>query len=308
MKSSLHKAAKFSGVFFTFLSFLYLAHILWEKWEYIINLPGSKKLLLFIAPSGVIYGLTCILLAFAWHHMLAMIDHSIKFSTTYPIYARSQIGKYLPGNIIHYAGRQVMGKAAGVGHNVLLTATTCETLLLITASIGITVAGLPTLNIGQSYKNLIVIVGISVTVCIFLSVLLFSSLSVRFPSLSKYFGNLPNFHFKDWISFIFTPLTTYVFFFLLIGTILSAIALLSFPLGFSIKQVVIFCSLYAASWTLGFITPGCPGGIGVRDAALTAGLMPFIGTPHALSLALALRVVTVLGDVVFYLTSYIKSK
>lgn len=58
----------------------------------------------------------------------------------------------------------------------------------------------------------------------------------------------------------------------------------------------------------GIHPPGRPGGVRVRDSALTAGLTPFIGAPHVLSFALGLRVVTVLGDVVFYLTSPIKSK
>ncbi len=247
----------------------------------------------------------CSLLALAWHHMLAMVDHSVNFSTTYPIYARSQIGKYLPGNVFHYAGRQVMGKAAGLSHNALLTATTYEVFLQMTASIAISVAGFPLFNIDPSYKSAIVILGISVTICIFLSAWFSHPLTVRFPLLSRYLGNLPNFQFKNWISFLFTPLAAYVIFFLLIGSLVSVMALFSFQLEFSVKRLVIFCSVYAVSWTLGLVTPGCPGGIGVRDAALTAGLAPFIGIHHAVSLAFGFRAVTILGDVVFYLTSLI---
>lgn len=308
MKPDLHRVAKFGGIVFALLSFLYLTHILWEKWHQIIRDPGTTKLLYVVVPSGVIYGLICILLAFGWHHMLSMLDHSVGFSKAYSIYARSQIGKYLPGNVFHYAGRQVMGRSAGLRHNALLTATTYETLFLITASVGVTVAGIPALNMGPSHKKIIFIVGVLVIVCIFTSVWLFRPFALKFPAVSKYLGNLPNFHTRDWISFVFTPLTTYVVFFLLLGTLISAMASISFSLVFSIKQMVIFSALYAASWTLGFLTPGCPGGIGIREGVLTAGLMQFVEPSSALSLAFGLRAVTISGDIFFYFTSHISLK
>ena len=305
LKSYLHRFARYLGFAFTLLSFFYLTYVLWERWEQIISQPGTTKLVAVVAPCGLIYGLLCSLLAFAWHHMLSMVDHSASFSKTYPIYARSQIGKYLPGNVFHYAGRQLMGKAAGLGHSVLLTATTFETLLIVTASIGITAAGVPLLSMGQPTKNMILAVGILAIICIFLSIWLSRPLSLKFPLLSKYLGNLPSFRFRDWVSFMLTPLATYVAFFLLFGTLISAAASVSFGLEFSIENIAIFCTLYAVSWTLGFITPGCPGGLGIREGVLTAGLMQVMDGPNAISLAFGLRAVTIIGDGLFYFTSHI---
>jgi hypothetical protein len=58
---------------------------------------------------------------------------------------------------------------------------------------------------------------------------------------------------------------------------------------------------FALSWVAGFVTPGAPGGLGVREALLVAGTAPFYGPGPALSVALALRVVTVLGDGIAFL-------
>jgi hypothetical protein len=53
---------------------------------------------------------------------------------------------------------------------------------------------------------------------------------------------------------------------------------------------------FAVSWVAGFVTPGAPGGLGVREALLVGGTAPLYGPGTALSTALALRVVSVLGD------------
>ena len=53
----------------------------------------------------------------------------------------------------------------------------------------------------------------------------------------------------------------------------------------------------AAAWLIGFVIPGAPGGIGVRDAFLIAGLSA-AGMPatEASAVALGHRFVTMIGD------------
>ena len=35
--------------------------------------------------------------------------------------------------------------------------------------------------------------------------------------------------------------------------------------------------IFATAWVAGFVTPGAPAGVGVREAALTVGLTPICG-------------------------------
>lgn len=58
---------------------------------------------------------------------------------------------------------------------------------------------------------------------------------------------------------------------------------------------------FAASWIAGFATPGAPGGIGIRETALIALLTPLCGEATAVAAALELRLVTTLGDLLFFL-------
>ena len=55
-------------------------------------------------------------------------------------------------------------------------------------------------------------------------------------------------------------------------------------------------SIYAFSWIIGYITPGASGGMGVREAAIIGFLSGIVGEPASVMVAIALRLVTIIGD------------
>jgi len=67
---------------------------------------------------------------------------------------------------------------------------------------------------------------------------------------------------------------------------------------FSFEMLRRIVSLYSVAWIVGALTPGAPGGIGVREAILIEGLTPLWGAGEAVAGALAFRVVTVATDVI----------
>jgi uncharacterized membrane protein YbhN (UPF0104 family) len=54
----------------------------------------------------------------------------------------------------------------------------------------------------------------------------------------------------------------------------------------------------SASWFVGFVVIGVPGGIGIREAVFTSLATGLIGSPAAVSLALMSRLVFIAVDVV----------
>ena len=56
----------------------------------------------------------------------------------------------------------------------------------------------------------------------------------------------------------------------------------------------------ALAWMAGFVTPGAPAGLGVREAVLLALLERLLTPQQALLVVVLWRVVTTLGDVVFF--------
>jgi hypothetical protein len=57
----------------------------------------------------------------------------------------------------------------------------------------------------------------------------------------------------------------------------------------------------AAAWLGGWLTPGAPSGIGVRESIIILILSPQIGGDVAAFMAIAYRIVTVVGDLLFAL-------
>ena len=58
---------------------------------------------------------------------------------------------------------------------------------------------------------------------------------------------------------------------------------------------------YALAWAIGFVVPGAPGGLGVREAMLLTFLSGAVEDKSVLIAAILFRVATTLGDALFFL-------
>jgi len=65
-------------------------------------------------------------------------------------------------------------------------------------------------------------------------------------------------------------------------------------------SIFVVISACIVAWTVGFVTPGAPGGIGVKEAILSLILADFYGREYVLVCALLFRIVTVSADVLTF--------
>ena len=77
-----------------------------------------------------------------------------------------------------------------------------------------------------------------------------------------------------------------------------------FDIVFSLKDFIATTNIFIISWFLGYITPGAPGGIGVRETALILMLSPILGKESTLMASIILRLVTTISDVIAFLLGY----
>jgi uncharacterized membrane protein YbhN (UPF0104 family) len=59
-------------------------------------------------------------------------------------------------------------------------------------------------------------------------------------------------------------------------------------------------AVFALAWVVGFMTPGAPGGLGVREGLMLLMLAPTYTPSSASALVIALRIATTLGDVLVF--------
>ena len=280
------------------LSFWFIGEKFWEHQNWLRNSALNYELLITIFICSVIYGLSEFLLSFAWRRLLKICGHKdISANICNEIYGKSQIAKYIPGNVFHVVGRHILGSQAGIKNTVLVGATIYEILGLISISVLIGFGGMIIFGLSNIYFSLYQIILI-----LFSTIVITSLITALAPYLMSLRGIiLPYRGIWDTIINISKIYVFYFIFFLIAGLLLVIIVNLFLDININLiaKLVVIF----SISWLSGFIIPGAPGGIGVREAVIIFFITPIIGEAQSVAIAIALRFVTLLGDVWFLMIS-----
>jgi hypothetical protein len=195
---------------------------------------------------------------------------------------RAQVAKYLPGNVFHFAYRHVAARREGVNHASLAAALGLEAAFLLAAAavIALGVAADPRLDalVPWARKSIAFVPVFAVLAWIALSYIAprfgvpRAPMSRRAPGLALVLA----------IDFAF---------FLLAGAALRALHSAADALPYSA-----WCGWLSLAWIVGYVTPGAPAGIGLREAVLVLGLSPALGEAEALALALLYRLVTTIAD------------
>ena len=255
----------------------------------------DPALLAALAGTSIAYGLTLLLVAFGWWKLVkaASPDTSLRGQAALAIYARSQLYKYLPSNMLHYVGRHAALVRNGAGHSSAAFTAVAETGLLVVAAVAVSVfADLGQFRWLSSQANgpLLIAGGVGLLAVVAGAVhwrglddrALAVTDALRAPRLR---------------GAIAVSTCSYMIFFVASGAAFAVIACTIGPWRASDAPSLI--SVWSACWALGFVTPGAPAGIGVREALLIAALT-FGGHPEtAVVVAAAMRLVTTLGDLVF---------
>jgi glycosyltransferase 2 family protein len=295
LKSKMLKILKLAVIF---LSFWFIGEKLWVHHNWLRTSALSYELLITIFVCSIIYGLSEFLLSFAWRRLLKMCGHKdISVKTCNQIYGKSQIAKYIPGNVFHVVGRHILGSQAGVKNIVLAGATIYEILGLISISVLIGLGGMVIFGLSNIYFSLYQIILILLTTLIITSLI-----TAAAPYLMNLRGIIvPHKRIWDSVLNIFKVYLFYFIFFLIAGLLLVIIVNIFLDINFTItvKLVVIF----SIAWLAGFIIPGAPGGIGVREAVIIFFIAPIIGEAPSIAVAISLRFITLFGDLWFLIMS-----
>ena len=259
------------------LSLAAVGFVIWQfvqYWEE-IELSGlglSEWTALILMALG--YALFSILLALAWWKMLLHLKTHSDLPWAIYAYGFSQLGKYLPGNVFHFAGRHVMGMAAGHSASKLLYSTVLELGLLIASGLLTTLLLLPLLGFHHLLAGLIYIATL---------LLLFVLLKYR-----------TSIHLSH-------ALLMHSLFLLVTGVLFVLIvALISDGITFDARMILLVLASYVVAWLSGLVVPGAPAGMGIRELVLLFLLGPWLSSSDLLLAVLLSRVVSLLGDLLFF--------
>ncbi|HEX7046426.1 MAG TPA: lysylphosphatidylglycerol synthase domain-containing protein [Gammaproteobacteria bacterium] len=298
----------FFAVLLTVSSLYFLVTVLVSQWSVLREDVEISAVLLFVIAAIPIYVVTTISSAVAWTFAFRATGEKLALLTGLRVHLVSQVGKYIPGNIGHFVGRLGLLKLKGlsVAHGSV------SIVLEILWMIGATAA----LSLYALFTGALASVGTIHGVEDWLPALVLM-LALIVPNLMILFFNLLPEGLRRKLGFagkIRRPpervvLGCYALYFLnslLNGLLLFVGAYWLF--GVMGGDVFFVVSLYAVTWLLGFIVPGAPGGIGVREALFVLLFGGLYGAGVAAVMAVVLRVVSVLGDLVAFGLGYFLSR
>lgn len=280
-------------------SLAFVASKLHASWSALADWQPSGALFLAVAGASVAYALMGFLLSTAWHLLVGCFDHGgLAARTNHRLYARSQIAKYIPGNVLQVAGRHALARREGSSHAGLVAAALYEIAGLLAAAGGVSLVGAAIVSVDRTRLTLVLVgAGAGAALITLLAV------AARHPALRRRLA-LPERRPGEVIRSIGGALALYLVFFVAGGLVLVwlIVAVGGAPGARATGAVV---AAFSLSWAAGFLTPGAPAGLGVREAALVATLGGLVDGPTVLLAALALRVVTIVGDSLYFAGSFL---
>jgi hypothetical protein len=237
----------------------------------------------------LLFMVTMVIGGLAWHVALRGTGEPPRFPAALAAMMLSQFAKYVPGNVAHIIGRVVLAGRYGFALPRVIVAMTFETgWTVVTASV-VAVAALvvegPRLHAALPELPP---VGIAVVLAAALAAPVACVWLIRRwrpPFLARLMGEgdvtLPG------VAPTLVCVALYGVNFVLAGFAVDLLA--QGPLAASESRFVLLTGVFAVAWVAGYVTPGAPGGLGVREAILVAALGPVYGAGTAVALALVLR-------------------
>ena len=255
------------------------------------------------AALTLLYALLIPTTAAAWQWLLGTMGQPIDYRGALGILAVTQFGKYLPGNVAQHIGRAALAHRQGVAMPVALFSMAYEMLLTLVACAHLGAltflwappAALAAWKITHWRLPLIVLITFTAVAALVAAPRLAVMLSRRRGGSSE---TLPRLHLDA--STIAGCYGIYVVNFLIVGIGLWLVACGLTKQG-ATPGIFFLTGAFAGSWILGFMAPGSPAGLGIREALLSAWLSGSMSASQIVVLVVALRIATSLGDLLNFL-------
>lgn len=231
----------------------------------------------------------------------------IPFSSAMPVYTKSNVYKYLPGNVFQYVGRNKLAFDMNISHVDVACATIFDILFCVfwTGVIAAVLLGGRIAGLLGKYGVKFLAVG-TVGAISAAAVLIF--VRIRFGDkikeyLSRYSKAFRKENRKSLMAGIF---------YYLVSNIVSAamyFACMRLVMGSSVSfgELTALTGAFMFAWIIGFITPGAPGGIGIRES-----VMIFVcGEAYQeriILFVLVTRLASIIADLAAFAVGQIRSK
>ncbi len=293
-KKKLIKSVKLIGNILCIVSVIFIVRYIWKldiDWSVLLQ----PAVIIAVIVGGVMIGVEVFVNAFAWKSNLEMFtSDKIPLRDTVSVYGRSNIAKYIPGNFMHYVTRNILGSEYHLSQQHMAISTMLELILKIVVVFLLILcfafSGLQTAieNMQQFMEPAFIIVGAIAVVAVVVGIILYMRKK----------GFLSQVKIKN----VLVSCAGYAIVFVVNAAAFWIVAYVISP-DIATSNPLLICGYYLIAWCVGYIMPGVPGGIGVREYVMLLLMGGMMGSEDISLIMIITRIVTVVGDVLAYLIS-----
>jgi hypothetical protein len=272
-----------------------------------LSVYATPRAALGIVLAAILWSCGAPLLALAWRGLLSGLGVRRTWRELFGIVGITQFAKYVPGNVAQYIGRAGMSLARGIPARPLAVTVILETLLVIAAAVvmGVGTGALSEigLQVVRRHGAQLALIGLLVVLAI-AGLFVFRRVA---PALLRRFAP----KYAPALDGALLPPQTclarafvlYCCMYVVMG--IGLILLAHFLLPDAPSDYWLLIAVFALAWVVGFVTPGAPGGLGVREGLMLLMLAPVFSAASASVLVIALRIATTLGDVLILIAGFL---
>lgn len=253
---------------------------------------GSKSLFLLL--SILLYTINMLLMAWPWRALIEILEkQKIPFLGVQRVLCKANLMKYIPGNIFQYVGRNEIATLYNLNHKKIAFSTLLDVLTGVLSNVVLILLCYLS-DVKLLLKNKVISLDyrfiFAISVCFSL---LFFFVIVRRKYIKNVIWEYVNCvtvkkYFLCILWNMFIAVYAAMIYFLILKMIVGEDILWG-----SAAQIA---GAYLLSWLIGFLMPGAPGGIGIRETVMVYLLGGEYGKDSILLSIVIFRFVNILGD------------
>ena len=264
--------------------------------------------LVYLIIVSIVYGVHMLVLCIPWKTFIQLLSgKKIPFHEAAWVYNKSNLLKYIPGNVFQYIGRNELAFRMKVSHVDVSFSTVCDVLLLVVMNFVLSI-----LFYGDGVSKWLAEYGTDSLYWIFIVIAVICAIAIvlfikKREKVVGYFAKLKVFFRRESLAPIIGCIVFDAGLCILIAYC-SSIAFNMMGIQLKADELPIVMGAYMLSWIAGFIIPGAPGGIGIREAARTLLLAGIFPVEQALLSSVIFRFIMVIGELIGLLLAFIVKK
>ncbi len=262
----------------------FLSKAIKDNWQEVAQIQISHQGWVYLLSALGVTLVAHIWTGWVWSWIFHALNQQVGGQWAVRVYLKTNIAKYIPGNVWHYYGRIRLATDAQIPTSIATMSVLLEPLLLAAAALLVALLG------KQQQNRSLQIVSLAIVLIAIHPLIL--NQGIKLVSRFKHKGN----DLQKIEHYPFLPLLGELGFLGLRGAgfVLTFLAL--HPIN--ISQVPALISSFSLAWLLGLVVPGAPGGIGVFEATATALLGSLFSPALILSVVALYRLISILAEVI----------